>query len=89
MPLKPTHAVWGALLGACVIHGNVELGEVAAKWLFELEPENPGNYVLLSKLYSAVRRWKDAENVRDVMDEKGLRKAPAHSLIEVRNILTA
>lgn len=86
MPLKPTHAVWGALLGACVIHENVELGEVAAKWLFELEPENPGNYVLLSKLYAAVRRWKDAENVRDMMDETGLRKAPAHSLLEVRNI---
>lgn len=86
MPLKPTHAVWGALLGACVIHENVELGEVAAKWLFELEPENPGNYVLLSKLYAAVQRWKDAENVRDMMDETGLRKTPAHSLLEVRNI---
>ncbi|XP_031286756.1 pentatricopeptide repeat-containing protein At5g39350-like [Pistacia vera] len=86
MPLKPTHAVWGALLGACVIHENVELGEVAAEWLFELEPENTGNYVLLSKIYAAVGRWKDVENVRDRMNEIGLRKTPAHSLIEVRNM---
>ncbi|KAA8530418.1 hypothetical protein F0562_005127 [Nyssa sinensis] len=62
MSYKPNHAVWGALLGACVIHENVELGEVAAKWLFELEPENTGNYVLMAKIYAAVGRWKDAEN---------------------------
>lgn len=86
MPFKPTHAVWGALLGACVIHENVELGEVAAKWLFELEPENTGNYVLMAKIYAAVGRWKDAETVRDMMNEIGLRKTPAHSLIEVRNM---
>ncbi|CAK9186036.1 unnamed protein product [Ilex paraguariensis] len=86
MPLEPTHAVWGALLGACVIHENVDLGEVAAKWLFELEPENTGNYVLMHKIYAAVGRWEDAENTRHVMTEIGLRKAPAQSLIEVRNM---
>lgn len=86
MPFQPNHAVWGALLGACVIHENVELGEVAAKWLFELEPENTGNYVLLGKIYAAAERWKDAEKVRDMMNEIGLVKSPAHSLVEVRNM---
>ncbi|KAK7406654.1 hypothetical protein VNO78_08283 [Psophocarpus tetragonolobus] len=87
MPITPNHAVWGALLGACVIHENVELGEVAAKWTFELEPENTGNYVLLAKLYSAVGRWRDAEKIRDIMvNEEGLRKLPAHSLVEVRDM---
>lgn len=86
MPFRPNHAVWGALLGACVIHENVELGEVAAKWLFELEPDNTGNYVLVSKIYAASRRWKDVENVRNKMNEIGLRKSPAHSLIEVRRL---
>ncbi|XP_030513766.1 pentatricopeptide repeat-containing protein At5g39350 [Rhodamnia argentea] len=81
MPFKPNHAVWGALLGACVIHENVELGEIAAKWLFELEPENTGNYVLLAKIYSALGRWKDAEDIRHMMKKIGLRKAPAHSLV--------
>ncbi|KAK9924974.1 hypothetical protein M0R45_033315 [Rubus argutus] len=86
MPFQPNHAIWGALLGACVIHDNVELGEVAAKWLFELEPENTGNYVLMAKLYAAVGRWRDAEYVRHVMNKIGLRKSPAHSLVEVQNI---
>ncbi|KAL1336891.1 hypothetical protein AAHE18_10G096100 [Arachis hypogaea] len=86
MPITPNHAAWGALLGACVVHENVELGEVAARWAFELEPENTGNYVLLAKLYAAVGRWRDAEKVRDMVNEVGLRKLPAHSLVEVRNL---
>lgn len=86
MTFMPNHAIWGALLGACVIHENVEIGEIAAKRLFVLEPENTGNYVLMAKIYSAVGRWKDAENLRQVMDEIGLRKSPAHSLIEVRSM---
>ncbi|XP_054777547.1 pentatricopeptide repeat-containing protein At5g39350-like isoform X2 [Prosopis cineraria] len=86
MPETPNHSVWGSLLGACVIHENVELGEMAARCLFELEPENTGNYVLLAKLYAAVGRWSDAEKVRHMVNEEGLRKAPAHSLIEVRNM---
>ncbi|KAK4601764.1 hypothetical protein RGQ29_011050 [Quercus rubra] len=86
MPFKPNYAVWGALLGACVIHENVELGKVAAKWLFELEPENTGNYILMAKIYATAGRWKDAENVRRMMNEIGLRKTAAHSLVEVRNV---
>lgn len=86
IPITPNHAVWGALLGACVIHENVELGEVAAWWTFELEPENTGNYVLLAKLYAAVGRWRDAEKVRDMVNEVGLRKKPAHSLVEIRDV---
>ncbi|KAF9597189.1 hypothetical protein IFM89_016330 [Coptis chinensis] len=84
MPLKPNHAVWGALLGACVIHQEVELGQVAANWLFELEPDNTGNYILMSKLYSAVGRWEDAENVRMRINDKKLRKTPGCSSVGVR-----
>ncbi|KAL8482077.1 hypothetical protein ACS0TY_028282 [Phlomoides rotata] len=81
MPFEANHSVWGALLGACAIHENVELGEVAAKKLFELEPENTGNYVLLGNIYSAVGRFDDAEKVWKMMDNIGLLKAPANSVI--------
>ncbi|KAF7130793.1 hypothetical protein RHSIM_Rhsim10G0044800 [Rhododendron simsii] len=82
MPFEPNNAVWGALLGACVIHENVELGEMASEWLFKLEPENTGNYVLMAKLYATTGRWKDAEKTRNMLDGIGIRKNPAHSLIE-------
>jgi hypothetical protein len=40
MPCKPNVDVWTALLGACRIHGNVEMGERIAKRVLELEPKN-------------------------------------------------
>ncbi|RWW06681.1 hypothetical protein GW17_00029975 [Ensete ventricosum] len=79
MPFEPNHAVWGALLGACVIHENLELGELAAKRLFEIEPDNTGNYVLLGNIYAAVGRWEEVERVRSMMVRRGLRKAPGCS----------
>lgn len=85
MPLEPNYAVWGALLGACVVHENVFLGEVAASHLFQLEPDNTGNYVLLANIYAAVGRWEDVETVRNMMNERGLRKMPGCSSVEVRN----
>ncbi|XP_039137885.1 pentatricopeptide repeat-containing protein At5g39350 [Dioscorea cayenensis subsp. rotundata] len=81
MPYEPNQAVWGALLGACVVHENVELGELAAKHLFEIEPENTGNYVLLGNVYAAVGRWEDAESVRSLLNSRGLRKAPGCSSV--------
>ncbi|KAK8930750.1 Pentatricopeptide repeat-containing protein [Platanthera zijinensis] len=81
MPFESNHAVWGALLGACLIHENVELGEVAAKRLFEIQPENTGNYLLLGNIYAAVGRWKDAEAVRRMVGARGLRKVAACSSI--------
>ena len=86
MTFKPNHAVGGALLGACVIHENVELGEQAAKQLYKFEPENTGNYVLMAKIYAAAGGWKDAETTKRMIDGIGLRKNPAHSLNEVRNM---
>ncbi|XP_004306376.1 PREDICTED: uncharacterized protein LOC101304505 [Fragaria vesca subsp. vesca] len=42
MPNPAEPHVWGALLGACRIHNNVKLGEVVAKRLLELEPDDAG-----------------------------------------------
>jgi pentatricopeptide repeat protein len=85
MPMKPSASAWGALLAACRIHGNVELGKCAAERLFDLEPFNPSNYVLLSNIYAAAGRWDEVSNVRKTMKEKGLSKTPGCSWIEVEN----
>eukprot|EP01018_Ginkgo_biloba_P033238 Gb_27958 [translate_table: standard] len=85
MPLEPIASIWGALLGACRIHRNIEVGERAAAHLFELEPDNAGNYVLLSNIYAAACRWKDVGKVRKMLKYKGLKKRPGCSWIEVRN----
>ncbi|KAG9153292.1 hypothetical protein Leryth_025077 [Lithospermum erythrorhizon] len=52
MSMKPTSAVWSALLGACRIHFQLENWEILLQKLLELDPENPGNYVLASNIYA-------------------------------------
>ncbi|KAF9617434.1 hypothetical protein IFM89_036395 [Coptis chinensis] len=78
---KADAGAWGALLGGCRVYGNVELGEIAAKHLFEIEPENTGNYTLLANIYASMDRWDDAERVRKIASEKGFRKSPGCSWI--------
>ncbi|CAN1353309.1 Pentatricopeptide repeat-containing protein At2g13600 [Linum perenne] len=82
MPMKPDSVLWGALLGGCVVHCNVELGEIAANKLIELEPNQTGNYVLLANLYAYSRRWSDLARTRNMMNERGLQKIPGCSWIE-------
>lgn len=74
--------VWGALLGACRIHGNAELGEIAARHLVELEPNDAGNYIALANVYASVGKWKDAERVKKMMRDLRKQKTPGLSLIQ-------
>eukprot|EP01018_Ginkgo_biloba_P023526 Gb_26260 [translate_table: standard] len=85
MPVEPNAGVWGALLGACRVHLNIELGESVAERLLELEPRNAGNYVLLSNIYAAAGRWDDVAKVRTMMKDRGLKKMPGCSWIDVKN----
>ena len=85
MPLQPNAVVWRTLLGACTIHGNLALGEVARAQLLQLEPGHSGDYVLLSNLYAAERHWSDVQNVRRIMLTEGVRKTPGYSLVELGN----
>ncbi|XP_078441931.1 pentatricopeptide repeat (PPR) superfamily protein [Wolffia australiana] len=84
MPMEPDACVWGALLGACRLHGSVALGEMAAHKLFELEPRNVGNYVLLCHIYAAKGLRGAVDGVRDRMRALGLRKNPGCSWIELK-----
>ncbi|KAI5684151.1 hypothetical protein M9H77_05379 [Catharanthus roseus] len=82
MPMKSNGGVWGALLGACRIHVNPDVAEIAAGHLFELDPNHVGNYVLLSIIYASAGRWKDVSRIRKLIRTKGLIKNPACSLVE-------
>ena len=53
MPVKPGITVLVAMLGACRIHKNVELGEKAADELFELDPNDGAYHVLLANMFAS------------------------------------
>ncbi|KAF6158974.1 hypothetical protein GIB67_042055 [Kingdonia uniflora] len=74
MPIKPDSFVWGVLLGACRNHGNVELAEITAKHVFELEPKSAGSSLLMSCLYADNGNRGDIERLKKVMKKKRLRR---------------
>ncbi|ESW34773.1 hypothetical protein PHAVU_001G179800 [Phaseolus vulgaris] len=78
---EPHAGAWGALLGACKLYGDSELGEIVASRLFQFEPLNAANYVLLSDIYAAAERWIDVSLVRSKMRERRVRKIPGYSKI--------
>ncbi|XP_057741823.1 putative pentatricopeptide repeat-containing protein At3g11460, mitochondrial [Arachis stenosperma] len=84
MKVKPDGAVWGALLGACKIHKNVDLAELAFQHVVELEPTNIGYYVLLSNIYSDVENLEGVLKVRVMMRGRKLRKEPGYSYVEYK-----
>jgi pentatricopeptide repeat protein len=82
MPCEPDKAVWGALLGACRVHHNVELARVAAEALMRLEPESSAPYVLLYNMYADVGQWDNAAEVRMIMENNNIRKQPGFSWVD-------
>ncbi|RWR97153.1 pentatricopeptide repeat-containing protein, chloroplastic [Cinnamomum micranthum f. kanehirae] len=78
-------AIWGSLLGACRIHGELELVKLVAEKLFEIEEGNgtAGYHILLSNIYAAEGMWQSVDGVRKGMGDKGLRKEAGYSWIEV------
>lgn len=82
MPMEPTPIIWVALLNGCRIHANVELGELAANRLLELESEKDGSYTLLSNIYANAGRWKDVARIRSLMKHTGVKKRPGCSWVQ-------
>lgn len=85
MRAMPDSGVWGALLNSCKIHGNVELGEVALEKLIDLDPDDSGNYVILSNIYAQAGKWEGVARLRKLMIDRGIKKGTAYSWIEVKN----
>jgi pentatricopeptide repeat protein len=82
MPFRPDETVLGAFLGACRIHGAIELGEEIAKML-KLQTQHCGQYLLLSSMYAEKERWDHAADMRKEIMEAGIQKIPAFSMVHL------
>ncbi|KAK9069594.1 hypothetical protein SSX86_011498 [Deinandra increscens subsp. villosa] len=87
MPMPPGASIWGALLSASKTHRNLEIAEISAKKLFVLEPENSGNYVVLSNMYAEAGMWIEVNNLRNLLKTRGVKKNPGCSWIDVNGKL--
>ncbi|XP_042007299.1 pentatricopeptide repeat-containing protein At1g50270-like [Salvia splendens] len=85
---EESEEVWGALLGACVIHGDVEMGRYVGDRVIELQLYRGGRYDALANLYGRSGDGEGAGGVRRRrrrrrrMKEGGVEKAPGCSWIE-------
>lgn len=86
MPMRPNTIIWIGVL--CLLHvslyKNLALGEVAARKILELDPQNCGYNVLKSNIYASARRWTDVTSIRETMNNLGMKKEPGLSWIEVK-----
>ncbi|GFY96944.1 pentatricopeptide repeat (PPR) superfamily protein [Actinidia rufa] len=81
-------ALWvHALPGACRVHKNVEMAERQLNNFFSWEPEDSAVHVLLSNIYAACNRWENLRGVRKMMMDRGIKKTPGCSLIEMNGIV--
>ncbi|XP_043712964.1 pentatricopeptide repeat-containing protein At4g39530-like [Telopea speciosissima] len=83
MPFEPNEVIWSSLLAASCTHGNIGLSEYSAEHLLSLNPADPGTYVALSNMYAAAGRWEDANKVRNLMKDQGVKKLPGCSWLMI------
>ncbi|CAH1437075.1 unnamed protein product [Lactuca virosa] len=87
MPTEPDSYVLGALLNACRVHGNVELGKEMVESLVERGLDFSGVHVLLSNIYASVDEWGYVESLRKKMEDEKVKKEVGCSLIEVEGVV--
>ena len=75
-------SVLQSLLGACRIHGNVDMAKRVAAALIEMEPMESGSYVLMSNLYAEKGEWEKVAKIRKGMRERGVRKEIGFSWVD-------
>ncbi|KAJ6353887.1 hypothetical protein OIU76_002828 [Salix suchowensis] len=87
MPMKPSQSIWGAILNACQVQGDVELAEIASRELLNLDPEEEGGYTLLSNIYAASGRWSNSKKIREAMESRGVKKTAGCSSVVVDGVV--
>ncbi|KAK8953152.1 Pentatricopeptide repeat-containing protein [Platanthera guangdongensis] len=85
MKVDKDEGFWGAILGACRIHGDIVLAEKAAKNLLGLGPNNSGYYVLLSNICANAGKWEEVARVRQLMNGRSVKKNPGWTWIEINS----
>ncbi|WZZ01875.1 hypothetical protein YC2023_074203 [Brassica napus] len=89
MECEPDAVTWRTLLGACRVQGNMVLAEYAAKKVIELDPDDAGTYTVLSNIYANSQKWDSVEEIRTRMRDRGIKKEPGCSWIEVNKNIHA
>ncbi|KAI5058910.1 hypothetical protein GOP47_0027080 [Adiantum capillus-veneris] len=67
--------LWKALLGACRIHGDVNLAAIAAERVLVMDPNEPGVLCLLSNIHASFDEGGDQATMITLMNDENLEEA--------------
>lgn len=88
MPFDPDEIIWSSILNSCRIHKNSELAKKAAEKLFKMENiRDAAPYVTMSNIYAVAGEWDNVSRVKKAMRDRGVKKVPAYSWVEVKNTI--
>ncbi|KAJ4971448.1 hypothetical protein NE237_004547 [Protea cynaroides] len=85
LPTGDDQVLWRTLLGACKIHRNMEIGEVAMSNLVRLQSVNAGDYVLLAGIYREAGDQEGVARMRKFIRSQRIKTTPGWSWIELDN----
>lgn len=77
--------MWRALLSACRVYQDTVAAKRVAEKLINLEPQAAASYVLLYNIYNDAGIELPAKKIRELMTDRGVKKEPGLSWIEVGN----
>lgn len=83
MPDPADEESWTALLTACKMYGEVELGHKCFQQLVCLNPISSVPYLLMSDIYAKAGRVDDRFHIEEMRKQMNARKKPAVALIEI------
>ncbi|KAL5723036.1 hypothetical protein ACHQM5_006482 [Ranunculus cassubicifolius] len=82
IPWNKSASALAALLSACKVYRNADMGELVGKQLLDLEPDNSVAYTLLSNIYAEAGKWDQAARLRETANLGSVNKVPGYSMIE-------
>ncbi|XP_072991397.1 pentatricopeptide repeat-containing protein At2g02980, chloroplastic-like [Typha latifolia] len=88
MPVRPNSIILRSFMGPCRMHGescDIELHKLMSILLNE-EPELGSNYVLAAEVSALTSKWSEVAKLRGSMTERGLKKTPGYSWMEVTRV---
>ncbi|KAK4387348.1 Pentatricopeptide repeat-containing protein, mitochondrial [Sesamum angolense] len=81
---QPSALMWEFILRACGDYGDLNLIEIVAERMMELEPHSSLPYVILANAYEQRGRWESLVRVRKKMKKMGTHEVADCSLIGIK-----
>ncbi|KAI7736045.1 hypothetical protein M8C21_032906, partial [Ambrosia artemisiifolia] len=78
--------IWGALLSCCDVHNDSKLAEIVARRVFDKQRDRSAYKVMVSNFHAGNGRWDVVKNLRDDLDDVGMKKNLLQSLLNQHGI---